>query len=173
MNKVSLFTLITKLYIIMKKLLFKNAILTVVLFLSITFYAQSQNEAINESNQEFDKGKILEECLDIANFQKYLAKDTTGSFLPIHIMQYPVVFSKNINLSKFDAPIVFNSRHEISTNNVKSFFIFKILTIDGDTSLVEFDYYNNSNEEQLIEVTANLKKSDSDWEITNSTLNIK
>jgi hypothetical protein len=88
-------------------------------------------------------------------------------------MQYPIAFSNNLNLSKFDEPIIFQSRLEISSNNVKSFFIFKVLSIDGDTAQVEFDYYNNTKESQIVEITASLQKSVSEWEIVGLTLNQK
>jgi hypothetical protein len=153
----------------------KSALFTMVLFSSITLSAQSQSEteATTASSQEIIKAQILKKCLDILDLQQHLAKNTDGSFLPIHIMQYPITFSNNLNLSKFDEPIVFQSRQEISSNNVKSFFIFKALSIDGDTAQVELDYYNNTIESQLVQIKASLNKSVSEWEIINATLNIK
>ncbi|KGL61660.1 MULTISPECIES: hypothetical protein [unclassified Polaribacter] len=156
-----------------KKTYLKSVIFILTLFFSITLSAQSETEAIATSSQEISKTEILEKCLDILDLQQHLAKNTDGSFLPIHIMQYPITFSNNLNLSKFDEAIVFQSRQEISSNNVKSFFIFKVLTIDGDTAQVEFDYYNNTKEPQLVEIKTSLNKSVSEWEIVNSTLNKK
>jgi hypothetical protein len=155
------------------KTFLKSAIFTMVLFFSMTLSAQSETEGTIASSQEIIKGQILEKCLNILDLQQHLAKNIDGSFLPIHIMQYPVTFSNNLTLSKFDEPIVFQSRQEISSNNVKSFFIFKIISIDGDTAQVEFDYFNNTKEPQLVETKASLNKSVSEWEIINATLNIK
>lgn len=158
----------------MKKLFLKKTIIfTLVLFSSISLFAQSETGATTASSEEISKSQILKKCLDILDLQQHLAKNTDGSFLPIHIMQYPITFSNSLNLSKFDKPIYFQSRQGISSNNVKSFFIFKVFAIDGNTAEVEFDYYNNTKESQLIEIKASLNKSISEWEITNSTLNKK
>jgi hypothetical protein len=143
------------------------------LFFTISLSAQSETEATTTSSQEIIKAQILKKCLDILDLQQHLAKNTDDSFLAIHIMQYPITFSNNLNLSKFDEPIVFQSRQEIFSNNVKSFFIFKVLSIDGDTAQVEFDYHNNTKESQLVEIKASLNKSVSEWEIISATLNIK
>lgn len=143
------------------------------LFFTMTLSAQSETEATTAFSQEIIKVQILEKCLNILDLQQHLAKNTDGSFLPIHIMQYPITFSNDLNLSKFDEPVIFQSRQEISSNNVKSFFIFKVLSIDGDTAQVEFDYYNNTIESQLVEIKASLNKSVSEWEIISATLNIK
>jgi hypothetical protein len=154
-----------------KKTFFKNAIFTMVLCFTMTLSAQT--DTTSASSQEIIKAQILEKCLNILDLQQHLAKNTDGSFLPMHIMQYPITFSNNLNLSKFDEPIVFQSRQEISSNNVKSFFIFKVLSIVGDTAQVEFDYYNNTIESQLVEIKASLNKSVSEWEVINATLNTK
>ena len=110
-----------------KKTYLKSVIFILTLFFSITLSAQSETEAIATSSQEISKTEILEKCLDILDLQQHLAKNTDGSFLPIHIMQYPITFSNNLNLSKFDEAIVFQSRQEISSNNVKSFLSLKFL----------------------------------------------
>jgi hypothetical protein len=156
-----------------KKLFLNNVICIMTLFFTMTLSAQSETEATTAFSQEIIKVQILEKCLNILDLQQHLAKNTDGSFLPIHIMQYPITFSNDLNLSKFDEPVIFQSRQEISSNNVKSFFIFKVLSIDGDTAQVEFDYYNNTIESQLVEIKASLNKSVSEWEIISATLNIK
>ena len=175
-----------------KKALTKNVLLLMTFFLSITISAQSEqssfihlssdeniNSTINRSNQlkvfsqESDKVQILKECLDILELQQYLAKNSDGSYSPIHIMQYPITFSDSINLTKFDEPVIFQSRQEIDSNEIKTYFIFKVLSIESDNAQVEFDYYDNTAEPQLIEISTNLKKTESKWEIVDSKTNKK
>jgi hypothetical protein len=162
------------------------------LFFTISFSAQFEQKLINDLtsventdfmvdslnqrenlSQDSDKAQVLQKCIDLPDIQQYLAKNSDGSFIPIHIMQYPIAFSNNLNLSKFEESVIFQSRQEISSNNVKSFFIFKVLSIDVDTAQVEFDYYNNTKESQIVEITASLQKSVSEWEIVDLTLNQK
>jgi hypothetical protein len=147
-----------------------NSFFITILMLLFSWQANAQTIVSKTSSQEIIKAQILKKCLDILDLQQYLAKNTVGSFLPIHILQYPITFSNNLNLSKFNKPIVFQSRQEISSNNVKAFFIFKVLSIVGNTAQVEFDYYNNTKQPQLVEIKASLNKTVSKWEIVSSTL---
>ena len=120
-----------------------------------------------------DTASVLQKCLDSEKLLPLLAKKTDGSYSKIYIMQYLVNFSKDINISKFSETVTFSSRQEIRSNNIESFFIFKVFSIDGNIAKVEFDYINDSSVEKVFKITANLEKSGIEWKIINLTVNHK
>ena len=128
---------------------------------------------INSLTSNSDTTSILLKCLDSEKLLPLLAKKTDGNYSKIYIMQYLVNFSKDINISKFSETVSFSSRQEIHSNNIKSYFIFKDFSIDGNIAKVEFDYTNNSSAEKVFEITANLEKSGIEWKIIDLTVNHK
>lgn len=117
-----------------------------------------------------DTALILQKCLDSEALAPYFSKNTDGSFIKISIMKYLTIFPPNLSLTKFGETVNFLSRDEIYSNNISSYFIFKVFTIDGDSAKVEFDYISSVS--QVVGISANLSKSGSQWLITDSTLNL-
>jgi hypothetical protein len=118
-----------------------------------------------------DTTAVLQKCLDMPELQQYFPKNLDGTYKQVYVMQYPVAFSANNAVSKFQQSVSFEQRGAIYADKADGFFMFRSFSISGNTAAVTFDYnYNYTTVPAAVEVTLTLQKTGSTWAVTNTQL---
>ena len=119
-----------------------------------------------------EQAGILQLCLDLPELQDFYPQDEDGIYIEPYIMQYPIAFPTDIDVSKFGKRPVFMSRHEMYDNNIEAFFLFKKMEITSETATVEFSmYYDyNSPEQKYSHIVLNVVKDSGVWKIINTQI---
>jgi hypothetical protein len=118
-----------------------------------------------------DTTAILQKCLDMPELQQYFPKNLDGTYKQVYVMQYPVAFSANNAVSKFQQSVLFEQRGAIYADKADEFFMFTSFAISGNTATVAFYYhYNYTTTPATIEVTLTLQKTGTEWAITTTQL---
>ena len=155
----------------MKKVLLKTLYFLIFCLLinGVAFSRTSPNPIVTKSFTDNDSALVLQKCLDMPELQQYYTKSSDGTFSQVHVMQYPIVFSPDIAVTKFQLPILLEPREVIYASKADGFFIFKSFQITGNTATVVFDYnYNYTTAPAALQVTLSLQKTGTDWSITNT-----
>jgi hypothetical protein len=112
------------------------------------------------------KAQIVQKCLDIPEIQLVYPVDGSGNHIPVHIMQYPIVFDTDIALEKFGSKPVYMNRTEMRDNKIEAYFLFQEIDIKESSAHVAFVvYYNQSTTKQVMLIDLNFEKKENDWVI--------
>jgi hypothetical protein len=119
-----------------------------------------------------DTAIVLQECLNMPALQKYYPRNADNTYKQVNIMQYPVSFPVNLQVSKFGMGILFKERGEIYSSKAEAFFIITTFLIEGNDATVEFDYnYKYTTTPKAIEVSLKMHKTGTQWSITSAITN--
>jgi hypothetical protein len=118
-----------------------------------------------------DTAAVLQKCLDMPELQQYFPKNLDGTYKQVYVMQYPIAFSANNAVSKFQQSVLFEQRGAIYADKADGYFMFTSFAISGNTATVTFDYnYNYTKAPAAIEVSLSLQKTGTEWTITTTQL---
>lgn len=113
-----------------------------------------------------DQDAIVQKVLDLPGLQQYYPGTQQ-----VYIMQYPYVFPASMEVSKFGQAVLLVDRSVIVDNDVKAYFLFHSLSLEGNTAIVKFDfYYNYSANKTLMSGTVTMVKNSDTWTVTNTNL---
>lgn len=122
-----------------------------------------------------DKSLVLQKCIDLAELQQYYPVDDAGSPSQIFVMEYPVAFSPDLNVSKSGKQVLFMSREDVIANKVKAYFIFRSLDISGNLAKANINYFYDfdytTQQPKIVMVNVEMNKVGSAWDVT--TINLK
>ena len=122
-----------------------------------------------------DKSMVLQKCFDLPDLQQYYPVDEAGNPSQIYVMEYPLAFSPDLNVSKFDKQVIFMSREDIISNKVEAYFIFRIMDISERLAKVSINYFYDfdyaTQQSKLVMVNLEMDKAGTAWELTN--INVK
>lgn len=93
------------------------------------------------SQQESDKAKILQQCIDLPDLQSYFPQNNVGAYLPVCIAQHGVLFEGNMAISKFGQNIIFKNKEEIMNDRTSAFFLFNTFEINQNSAKVSYSFY--------------------------------
>lgn len=119
-----------------------------------------------------DKSVVLQKCLDVPELQAYLPKNVNNTFKQVIILQSQEELSSNLNVSKFNQPVLFKSRADIFNEDPSAFLTIQkfAVTIEGGEVVYELSYNRNSESPKSINFTVLLEKKDNSWIIKNTTI---
>lgn len=119
-----------------------------------------------------DRAEIIQMCLDIPEIQKLFPKDAKDKFIPVHIMQYPIVLQTDIDILKFGQRPVFMSREQIYDNQIDTYFLFQNLDIIEGSAFAKFTLYHHqtSVEQKLWVVDLDIDKLNDKWVVVNTVI---
>lgn len=122
-----------------------------------------------------DKSLVIQKCIDLTELQQYYPVDEAGSPSQIYVMEYPVAFSPELNVSKSGKQVLFMSREDVIANKVKAYFIFRSLDISGNLAKANINYFYDfdytTQQSKIVMVNVEMNKVGSAWDVT--TINLK
>lgn len=112
---------------------------------------------------EEDKKIILQKCIDLPQLQEYYHVD-------IHPERIPLIIENNgkvpvVSLSKFGQSVKFLSESELEAGGKEAYLNFVRFEISGSTATIMYKYAVEG-----VMITVLLKKTNGNWEITDSKL---
>lgn len=126
------------------------------------------------SAQSFDEQSlILQTCIDLAEIQQYYPKNEDNSFKQLYILNFPVVFSVSLSVSKSNLPVLFSSREEIRNENPDAFLSFSHFDVTEESASIEFQFNHHrlTDSPGVINCNLTLVKESGVWLKSNLTLN--
>jgi hypothetical protein len=119
-----------------------------------------------------DKTTVLQLSLDIPGLQDYFPSKATGGKQAVRILQYPVSFPSDIQLSKFGVPVVFLSERN-GVEGLDAYLNFTEFNVQENTASVSFNitYNRNTSTPNSRKVVVKLEKSNDSWSVTESSVN--
>jgi hypothetical protein len=122
-------------------------------------------------SQNADSTAVLQKCIDLEELQAFLPKELNGTMKPVYLMKRDVVFPPNIDVVKFDLPLVQMKRDQIVNQSVEAFFMFHEFHLTFSSALVKFTFVHDSPKHpKTINATLELEKNGEKWVISKSTL---
>jgi hypothetical protein len=119
-----------------------------------------------------DQAAVIQRCIDLPGLQQYypMAPDQTSE--QVYVVQQPVLFATGLAVSKFNKPVVFVANSTDVTNYPVAYFVFEVLTFNGQTANVVFNfYYPNPANKSKIKGTVALSKVGENWVVAENKLN--
>lgn len=139
--------------------------LLIILTVAMAICVKSQNIT--------DMEAVIQKCVDLPELQGYYPQNTDGSFVPVHIMQYPMRFDEGLNIEKHGEPPVFMTREEINDNNIDAYFLFERIEWVSNQAFVKFSFYYDckSGSPQYLHFVIDMIKNNDLWEVISSESN--
>lgn len=117
-----------------------------------------------------DAADVLQKCIDLPELQQYYPLDAAGTPLQIYVMQYPVSFESDLELSKFGKSVLFMDRTEIVENEIQAHFMFRSFDLTQNTAQVNLNYFYNYNystkQFNMVSSIIELHKTDTLWSVS-------
>lgn len=127
------------------------------------------NSGKAQTNQDYNQ--ILSQCLSLQQFKSNLPLDANGEVLSPVIMYHGISFPSNLSVEVYGKSVVFNTKEQINTTGVESFFMFRELKVNGNNAFAEYIFYYNydGTYNKYIKASVSLQKSKlGNWQIINA-----
>jgi hypothetical protein len=123
--------------------------------------------------QSGDQGLILKKVISLPELQKHYPV-STGKTKQVVIVQTPVSFPSNLDISDAGMNVSFIQLSELKKESVGGYFMFRTMETNATSSSLKGHYFYNydpvSKKSEILEVNAQLEKSGSDWKIVNANV---
>jgi len=120
-----------------------------------------------------DQSLVVQKCIDLPELQQYYPQNMDNSYKQLRILNFPVSFPENLNVSKFGQSVLLKTRAEILTDNPDAFIAFSTFSITETTASVVFEisYNRLTGSPKSITGSVSLEKTAGNWIVTNQTIN--
>ncbi len=139
--------------------------------LMVVLFSYAFTEPVNGGSTA-DKIAVLQLSLDIPALQSYLPSDANGNKQAVRVLQHPVSFSSDIQLTKNGMPVIFLGQRD-GTQGLDAYINFTEFDVQENSASVFFNitYDRNTSTPNSRKVSVKLTKNQGNWSITESSIN--